>query len=300
MRAMVFLFFCGTTFGQTFQGDVVNAISRAPVAGAFISTTSATGRTIVVRSDSAGHFRFTESTEPRRKDPYVRVERAGFLPRTISLNDVVPKREIELRPAGVISGKVADADGAPARKVLVAAVWYRMVDGRRVLGIAGTGQTDDVGEYRIGGLATGRYWVRVHPGDLEGWDRRYAVEYYPGTVRLEDAKQLEVRVGQERQGVDLKLSLHAGVTIAAAWNGTRYVEFICTRIRRIRRPNGLFGRRVGVSRSGTFHRATTSCGRLRTTTRHNQEIYSPHRNCTSATSIRRRSTSRRDRCTHLR
>ena len=61
-------------------------------------------------------------------------------------------------PTGAITGRIFDR-GQPARGVLVRAMRASFFDGRRSLAMADYARSDDLGEYRLFGLAPGSYYV---------------------------------------------------------------------------------------------------------------------------------------------
>jgi hypothetical protein len=78
-----------------------------------------------------------------------------------SKNDLV----FQMLPAGVITGKIVNADGDPLRNVSVVAVAAGGMDPRRRGGInSGSASTNDLGEYRIPDyLLPGKYFVEANP-----------------------------------------------------------------------------------------------------------------------------------------
>jgi hypothetical protein len=67
--------------------------------------------------------------------------------------------ELRLPRGSVISGHVFDETGEPMPGAMVRAMAYRYAQGNRQLVQAGSGQTDDRGEFRIWGLNPGDYYV---------------------------------------------------------------------------------------------------------------------------------------------
>lgn len=216
MRPCLFLLvFSAMAAAQVTEGDVVNAKTGAPLAGAYVSAFAAMGGELVVtQTDVAGHFRL-----PGTSPAYIplQVVHAGFLrgERLIrnKTGQAASTVRIELTPAAVISGKVLDEDGLPV-EAPVWAVRYRMVDGERKFEPVATTQSDDLGQYRLANLKAGRYWVHSGSGSAGNWDRRYVAKYYPGTLRPDDSGQIEVEDGQERDGVDIRLTKYEGVTVS--------------------------------------------------------------------------------------
>jgi protocatechuate 3,4-dioxygenase beta subunit len=99
-------------------------------------------------------------------------------------------------PAGVIQGKIVDEDGDPVLGVIVSATSM----GQSSLG---TATTNDLGEYRISGLATGNYIVQatvmdtVLIGANSAEPRVFAPTFYPGTRESRQATRVAVHAGDE-------------------------------------------------------------------------------------------------------
>lgn len=129
-----------------------------------------------------------------------------------------------LQPAAVIAGKVYDEDGEAVPRVMVQALQQRYLQGQRRLSPAGQATTNDRGEYRIYGLAAGRYYViasyRPTFGSFvtaggavlmsplfgsPGQEESYAPIYYPNTNDPARATPLELRAGSEIAGIDFLL-----------------------------------------------------------------------------------------------
>src|SRR5260370_31425308 len=77
------------------------------------------------------------------------------LSRGQNLKDVM----FRLTPHGVVMGRVVDEDGEPVPYVRVQLMTYRYQQGRKQLSFAGGGSTDDLGDYRIFGVAPGKYFL---------------------------------------------------------------------------------------------------------------------------------------------
>ncbi len=148
----------------------------------------------------------------------------------------------------VVAGTVRLASGQPAQDVAVQVLKIRTVDGRRQLSTtAAPAQTDDLGRYRVFGLATGEYVVQARsqaslvrsrvtrqvtasevrwgeellaqaqsvsgvPADAlqvppPGSAVTYSTVYFPGTTFASDSSVVSLRAGEERLNVDFSLSL---------------------------------------------------------------------------------------------
>src|SRR6185503_10881105 len=67
--------------------------------------------------------------------------------------------QLKLTPQSVIIGRVYDQDGDPVENAQVQVMRYTYPRSGRQLSTVGTGTTNDLGEYRVAGLAPGRYYV---------------------------------------------------------------------------------------------------------------------------------------------
>jgi hypothetical protein len=161
-----------------------------------------------VLSDSSGQFTFSSLPAgayllSAQKQGYARVQfgqrqwNAAGTPIVLDQNGHFAA-VLRMKRLGVITGQVLDENGIGLPKVAV----YAYHAGAR-LRLAQSGLTNDRGSYRIAGLAPGRYFVRTVPLELE--DRRGLLPTFFGqTVKLQDARAVEVRLDEEVEGVDLE------------------------------------------------------------------------------------------------
>lgn len=170
-------------------------------------------------TDAEGHFQ-VESMEPGRYRVFV--ERAGFIEidqrrhhsdgTEISLQPGQRLKDMVLRvlPAAVITGRVLDEDGDPMPNVEVSLLAYSYASCRRRLDTLRSERTNDLGEYRIGGLFSGKYFVAVSPvPDFSSMmvkeepeaagkpQTSYVTTYYPGITDRSQAAPIEVQPGEE-------------------------------------------------------------------------------------------------------
>ena len=130
--------------------------------------------------------------------------------------------------AGVIAGRIVDEDNEPIANVQIEAMGYRYFQGKRQLVPVGRGSTDDLGEYRVFGLAAGRYRLRANyrPG-FRRWgvvnigmtlggqqSQEYIPTYYPGAYESDQAIPIEVTAGSEILGIDIKMRPARTVRVA--------------------------------------------------------------------------------------
>jgi protocatechuate 3,4-dioxygenase beta subunit len=139
---------------------------------------------------------------------------------TLSLDAGQHLKEVNLKltPHGVITGRIVDEDGDPVVHGSVQAQSYRRIDGRNQLGPSGSAGTNDLGEYRIFGLAPGRYYLSAtyNQGDNQPTLRErsakpppaeaYVPTYYPSGIEIATAAAVEVTPGAELRGMNIALS----------------------------------------------------------------------------------------------
>ena len=125
----------------------------------------------------------------------------------------------KLMPAAVIAGRVYDEDGEPAPRTMVMASREVYHEGHRTLATKGYAMTDDLGQYRIFGLAPGKYYLSATQRDWdevngdqefdatlgEKTERGYIKTYYPGTPDPGRAALIMVKEGEEVGGSDIPL-----------------------------------------------------------------------------------------------
>jgi protocatechuate 3,4-dioxygenase beta subunit len=127
---------------------------------------------------------------------------------------IVEKVDFALPRGGIITGRVVDEFGEPIADVRVMPMRYQYVQGRRRLNPAGrVATTNDIGEYRIFGLAPGQYFLSATQqnspmmmGDSASDDRSgYAPTYYPGTADASQAQRVTLTIGQALTDMNLAL-----------------------------------------------------------------------------------------------
>ncbi|HSY92074.1 MAG TPA: carboxypeptidase-like regulatory domain-containing protein [Candidatus Binatus sp.] len=165
-------------------------------------------------TDAEGHFKIEDLKPGIYRLHY---DRTGFVDAERRhhgdemLLSLAPGQDVKdllfhMAPAAVITGKVTDADGDPVPNVEVAAIPPHF--NRNIVPAVSGGFTNDLGEYRIGGLSPNRYLVMVTPLRLlrrsvestKGSDKRppvYGVTYFPGTTDKSQALPLVLRSGDE-------------------------------------------------------------------------------------------------------
>jgi hypothetical protein len=144
------------------------------------------------------------------------------------MKDVV----ILLQAAAVVAGRVTDEDGDPMPEAQVAVLRQTFVAGRNHWEQAGAERTNDLGEYRIAGLAAGSYFVSVTPppdfrsliettgnapAAMHGTaasdkpaPSAYQTTYYPGTRDRGQAAPIQLHAGDD---FPMSFSLTPGLSL---------------------------------------------------------------------------------------
>ena len=161
-----------TLEGQAVAFGTNTPVPRARIVVARVGGTVEDYRTGV--ADANGRFSFRDLAAGSYR---VFAERQGFLRgehgRRVASGAGTPvwlvagqptQITVTMIPTGVITGRVFD-DGHPSRNVWVRAMRASFFDGQRTLAMAGYAKADDLGEYRLFGLAPGIYYVSAIPQD---------------------------------------------------------------------------------------------------------------------------------------
>jgi hypothetical protein len=190
------------------EGSAILRATGKPVAGLHVWLEGAPNVSTATEAD--GHFRF--SNAPTGANVVLHVSGAGLLDYIRVLNPAAGENVTGIRlpmlPEAVIAGKVEDEDGWPVFQASVTALCYSVPQGWRETASAGTNER---GEYRLGKLPPGRYWLRVEPGSrMKGWDARYLTAFYPGAPPAPDAPAVTLDIGQKVSGLDIRLRKEEG------------------------------------------------------------------------------------------
>src|SRR5438132_3074439 len=178
-----------------------------------LTSTDAEGR-FELKELPAGRYTVTAS-----KGSFVALQYGQLRPfaagKPIEIRDgeMIEKVDFALPRGGIITGRVVDEFGEPIADVSVAPMRYQYQQGRRRLTPTGrAATTNDLGEYRMFGLAPAQYYLSATlrsgmfmMGDSD--DRSgYAPTYYPGTPSIAEAQRITIGVGQTLNEIDLALT----------------------------------------------------------------------------------------------
>ncbi len=213
------------------EGHVVSDATGEPVRKAHVTLGSRADQDseLVATTDENGHFWFAEV----KPGTYTLIaDKGGFLPGgysqvkvsdlqtllKISAGDRMQNLTLRLFPAGVISGRVLDADGDPAPGYEV--VLWTQHRRRKAEPNSPSDQTstNQAGEYRFDGLLPGTYYVSASrdssgysvpqiPVDSEGKVTRVhdLKTFYPSAISIGDAQSVRIQSGHDQAGVDIRI-----------------------------------------------------------------------------------------------
>ena len=191
-------------------GQVIQEPGGRPIRKATLELTpddQADGTSYTAVTDAEGHFKI-DNIEPGRYS--LSVQHSGFSGarkhrrgRSLTLD---PGQELNnlvfrLQPTAVITGKIVDNDGDPVPGVDVSVASYPSSHRRSIHGR----KTNDLGEYRISNLESGRYLITANlemqffqSNRVEGEKRPIPyMTYYPGTTDEAQAVPVELHPGDE-------------------------------------------------------------------------------------------------------
>jgi Carboxypeptidase regulatory-like domain len=173
-------------------------------------------------ADEQGHFAFKGATAGLIR---IGAEKDGYSDakvRTVSAQPGAHVEQVDLliHKEGIVSGRVLDRDGDGIEGVEVI-LWARVFkDGGPSAAVRGASSTNDLGEYRIAGVGAGRYYLEALPKRLQPHKPMPAIAnrdakrvarfgivrkmYYPNADSIDAASPIQVRDGQQAEGMDVR------------------------------------------------------------------------------------------------
>jgi hypothetical protein len=209
------------------RGRVLRADNNRPLEGVRVRATTGA----LAFTDAEGRYEL-KGVRPGGLEIYA--SRSGFIgmyygqrrPRDpqrgmeLTAGQVLERIDFALPRGGVIAGRVIDAGGAPVELASVSLLRERFINGERRLVDAdndGTVNsrdvTDDLGEFRLYGLAPGTYYLAASPAARIGAESsRWSVvtdatlmTLFPGTRARASARPLTIADGEEIDGIAITL-----------------------------------------------------------------------------------------------
>jgi uncharacterized surface anchored protein len=231
------------------EGTVVNAMTGEPLKKAHLTLQPAdrpNGAPYGTDTDAGGHF-LMDKLDPGNYS--LSADRNGFLAEGYS-PDGNPRHRIQLKlaveqnlkdvvfklmPQGVITGRVIDEDGEPLVSVSVQLLMFQYQGGKRQLEPGGATFTDDLGEFRLHHLRSGKYLIsaswnarRSYSGrqerivgyarDTHPAEEEYVTTYYPSATSPNAAIEVEVTPGAQIGGINIALARMATASISGHVN----------------------------------------------------------------------------------
>ena len=218
-------------------GQVVNAVTSEPVRRVLVYARridSMPGTTNIyttqsVLTDTAGHFALNGLDAGAYR---ITAERNGFLTAqygaraagksgvtvALSAGQKMTDLSIPIYPHGVITGRVLDEEGDPVPNANVELLRMQYMQGRKQLAHSNGGSTNDLGEYRLFGVAPGRYYLsatfRGNPNGVNPVAQEdYVPTFYPRTWDAAAAAPLEMAAGAQLRNIDIMLARQHTVTV---------------------------------------------------------------------------------------
>ncbi len=207
------------------EGTAVDALTGEALRKVTVRLASGANE-YVGATDTAGQFHFEGF---RTGDYELTGERAGYLKVAFGARspeahgtvlhfgagDKLSDLTLKLTASSSVSGKIVDETGEPVPRAYVAAIRPTWRKGHREFSPAGQTNTNDAGEYRIGELAPGPYYLYagvsaepLHTRWRKSRNRRHFPSCIPTRLHFENAAQLNIQQSQNLTGVDFHL--HTG------------------------------------------------------------------------------------------
>jgi protocatechuate 3,4-dioxygenase beta subunit len=202
------------------QGTVVKEPSGEPLKKAIIELIAENqeeGGNYTATSDQDGHFSIPEIQSGRYR---MFVERTGFLEVdekrrrseglliSLAAGQELKDQTLHMLAAAVVTGRVIDEDGDAMANVEISVLRRKA----STFEPAGSAHTDDLGEYRVGGLLPGKYYIVATPmpsfpsvvasqkkeaDPAKPAPPSYAPTYYPSAADRAQASPVELHAGEE-------------------------------------------------------------------------------------------------------
>ncbi len=187
-------------------GRVVADDTGDPLPNARVTLSPAAQSTAVVLTDRDGRFTLPAPGARRR----VAGSKVGYARHEVNVSPTGEPIEIRLPRAAALSGRIVDASGEPVVSARV--IVETQSNGQKDPTLVRATSTDDRGEYRVGGLSAGVFYVAVTTLEA-GAAVQVAADrvemrptlhkvYYPGTVSSSDIEPIRVEFGEDRSDLD--------------------------------------------------------------------------------------------------
>jgi len=190
------------------SGTVLEDGTNVPIAGARVVFAFRGRSRLQTVTDQSGRY-FFEELEP---GPYrLTVEKTGYVPLNpasvptfwVVAGQSVDVAAVSLQKGAVVTGRILDALGEPMIDISVRAV----KPGAAIDRMGEASRTNDLGEFRVFGLAPGQYIVAASPRPF-GSDAlsrtMVSSTFYPGTPDPSAAQVITVSAGETIAGIEFR------------------------------------------------------------------------------------------------
>jgi Carboxypeptidase regulatory-like domain len=190
--------------GRVIDAETGGPIPRARVA-IHVSLNGGEPAGVALLTDAMGGFRVTNLPDGNWQ---LSGEKAGYLSASLMLSGDTRSTPIVLRlpRQAVIEGSVIDEKGRGVSFASVQLFRQVVANGRHQIQPSNGTQTDQAGEFRIFGLAAGRYYLGAAGPTLRPAKLVYAPILYPGATDISSAQAIDLQPGTEEH---VKISLRA-------------------------------------------------------------------------------------------
>jgi Carboxypeptidase regulatory-like domain len=228
--------------GMVLSGSTGQPLTKAHVALVSVDNPDRTYSVVtkadggfLVKDVKSGRYRFSVAREGYVTQEYGQrnTNQANQAGSILTLDPDRHLSEIIFRmvATAVLQGRILDSDGEPLAGARVEAMRHTYAQGQANFTMAGTGQTNDRGEYRIWGLQPGRYFISAvysvafdpsgmmvtirgtNPPLGQRQEESYSRTYYPGTIDLLRAIPIKLGPGEERDHVDISMTMTPTVLV---------------------------------------------------------------------------------------
>jgi hypothetical protein len=180
------------------------ALLPGPATVTYTATTNSSGRFSFTNLEAGTYHLFVVARGYAAQEYGQRTFLGPGSPITLNAGQAGREITISLMPTGAIAGRIFSETGQPAVNALVQVYRPSFNPQGKTYQVAGATSADDRGEYRLYGIAPGRYYLSVgkqveteNPATSSNSARDYAFQLYPGVSELDQAVSIEVRPGSE-------------------------------------------------------------------------------------------------------
>jgi len=204
--------------GALVEGTVVNALNGRQIPRTLVILRGFNGDTAVGRADDTGHFRIKNvsagiyAVSADRQGFYTEKRGRRLLTIDVPESGTLGNLLIRLVPQAAVTGRILDEHTDVVHHAEVMLLGWEFHNGRRILRKKASAFTNDLGDYRIFPVQTGKYYVMAsynaraefqkalagaNAGDSHHSDLASAPVFFPGTTDFREAREISIKPGDE-------------------------------------------------------------------------------------------------------